>query len=148
MQQRIADFSADHHVRRQPPHESEPKQPPIPITPSAPAPAPTVQQIEPLGAAAACDGLLGELRRGQRRRQGRIHRPAREAAMIRIAITPAAYDAIAATLPLGRVGYENKTNEGERLIWLDRAVVDRLRAIRGPGESFSDVILWFVAAEG
>jgi hypothetical protein len=47
------------------------------------------------------------------------------------------------------VGYENKVNErGERLIWLDRAVVDRLRAIRGPGESFSDVILRFVAAEG
>ena len=62
--------------------------------------------------------------------------------MIRIAITQAAYDAICATLPLGSVGYENKVNErGERLIWLDRAVVDRLRAIRGPGESFSDVIL-------
>jgi hypothetical protein len=69
--------------------------------------------------------------------------------MIRIAITQAAYDAICATLPLGSVGYENKVNErGERLIWLDRAVVDRLRAIRGPGESFSDVILRFVAAEG
>ena len=31
--------------------------------------------------------------------------------MIRIAITQAAIDAIAATLPLGSVGYENKTNE-------------------------------------
>jgi hypothetical protein len=80
---------------------------------------------------------------------GRIHRLAPEAAMTRIAITAAAYDAICATLPLGSVGYENKVNErGERLIWLDRAVVDRLRAIRGPGESFSDVILRFVAAEG
>ena len=40
--------------------------------------------------------------------------------MIRIAITQAAFDAIAATLPLGSVGYENETNErGERLIWLD-----------------------------
>jgi predicted CopG family antitoxin len=40
------------------------------------------------------------------------------------------------------VGYENAANErGERLIWLDRAVVDRLRSLRGPGESFSDVIL-------
>jgi predicted CopG family antitoxin len=40
------------------------------------------------------------------------------------------------------VGYENKTDEqGQRLIWLDRAVIDRLRAMRGPGESFSDVIL-------
>ena len=55
--------------------------------------------------------------------------------MIRIAITPAAYDAIAATLPLGSVGYENKTDEeGQRLIWLVRVVVDWLRAMRGPGE--------------
>jgi hypothetical protein len=44
--------------------------------------------------------------------------------------------------PLGSVGYENEINErGERLIWLDRAVVDRLRWLRGPGESYSDVIL-------
>jgi hypothetical protein len=43
---------------------------------------------------------------------------------------------------LGSVGYENSTNEkGKRLIWLDRAVVDRLRAMRGPGESYSDVIM-------
>ena len=62
--------------------------------------------------------------------------------MVRIAITQAAFDAIAKTLALGSVGYENATNEkGERLIWLDRAIVDRLRAMRGPGESYSDVIL-------
>jgi hypothetical protein len=61
--------------------------------------------------------------------------------VIRIAITQAAFDAIAKTLPLGSVGYENATNEkGERLIWLDRSVVDRLRSLRGPGESYSDVI--------
>jgi hypothetical protein len=51
-------------------------------------------------------------------------------------------------MPLGSVGYENATNErGERLIWLDRAMVDRLHAMRGPGESYSDVILR-VAAQG
>jgi hypothetical protein len=62
--------------------------------------------------------------------------------MVRIAISQAAFDAIAKTLQLGSVGFENATNErGERLIWLDRAVVDRLRAMRGPGESYSDVIL-------
>jgi hypothetical protein len=62
--------------------------------------------------------------------------------MIRIAISQAAFDAIAATLSLGSVGYENATNErGERLIWLDRVVVDRLRSLRGPGGSYSDVIL-------
>ena len=62
--------------------------------------------------------------------------------MVRIAITQAAFDAIAKTLPLGSVGYENATNEkGERLIRLEPSMVDRLRAMRGPGESWSDVIL-------
>jgi hypothetical protein len=51
-------------------------------------------------------------------------------------------------MPIGSVGYENKLNEkGERLIWLDPGVVDRLRSLRGPGESYSDVILR-LAAEG
>jgi hypothetical protein len=62
--------------------------------------------------------------------------------MIRIAITQAAFDALASTLPFGSVGYENQINErGERLIWLDHAVVSRLHAMRGPGESYSDVVL-------
>ena len=62
--------------------------------------------------------------------------------MIKIAISAEAFEAIARTLPLGSVGYENKTDEqGQRLIWLDPAMVDRLRAMRGPGESYSDVIL-------
>jgi hypothetical protein len=38
--------------------------------------------------------------------------------------------------------------QGEKLIWLDRAVVDRLRFLRGPGESFSDVIVRLVGMEG
>ena len=68
--------------------------------------------------------------------------------MVRIAITQAAFEAIAKTLSLGSVGYENKVNEkGERLIWLDRAMVDRLRHLRGPGEDYSDVILR-LASEG
>jgi hypothetical protein len=46
---------------------------------------------------------------------------------------------------LGCVGFENPVNEnGERLVWLDRAVVDRLMSLRGPGESYSDVILRLV----
>ena len=59
--------------------------------------------------------------------------------MIKIAISAEAFAAIAATLPLGSVSYENKTNE--RYVWLAPAVIDRLRAMRGPGESYSDVIL-------
>ena len=62
--------------------------------------------------------------------------------MVRIAISQAAFEAIARTLPLGSVSFENKIDEnGERLIWLEPNVVDRLRAMRGPGESYSDVIL-------
>jgi hypothetical protein len=69
--------------------------------------------------------------------------------MVRIAISQAAFEAIAKTLSLGSVGFENATNEkGERLIWLDRAVVDRLRAMRGPGECYSDVILRIAADAG
>ena len=56
--------------------------------------------------------------------------------MIKIAITKAAFDAIAATLPLGSVSFENAFNErGERYVWLPPNVVDRLRATRRPGES-------------
>ena len=48
---------------------------------------------------------------------------------------------MARTLPFGDTGYENKLDEhGQRLVWLDRAVVDRLRSVRGAGESYSDVI--------
>jgi hypothetical protein len=62
--------------------------------------------------------------------------------MIQIAISEAAFAAIAKTMPLGSVGYEYESNErGERLVWLDKPVVDRLGAMRGPGESYSDVIL-------
>jgi hypothetical protein len=68
--------------------------------------------------------------------------------MIRIAISQTAFEAIARSLPLGNVSFENKTNEqGQRLIWLDRAMVDRLRAMRGPGESYSDVILPLTESE-
>lgn len=62
--------------------------------------------------------------------------------MIRISITPAAFEAIAATLPLGSVGFEPKVDaQGQRLIWVEAAAVDRLTAMRRPNESYSDVIL-------
>jgi hypothetical protein len=69
--------------------------------------------------------------------------------VIRIAITQAAYDAIAWTLPLGSGAVEPHANErAERLIWLETAMVDRLAAMRGPGESYSDVILRIAGREG
>jgi hypothetical protein len=41
--------------------------------------------------------------------------------MIRIAITEAAFEAIADTLPLGSVGYEAEvTADRERLVWFER----------------------------
>jgi hypothetical protein len=59
--------------------------------------------------------------------------------MIRIAISQAAFDAIAATLPLHSISFENKTDEQERrLIWLPPDVVDKLRSLRGAGESYSE----------
>jgi hypothetical protein len=64
--------------------------------------------------------------------------------MIRISITVEAFEAIARTLPLGSVGYER----GERTVWLEDAMADRLGAIRGPGESYSDAILRLVEIEG
>ena len=49
--------------------------------------------------------------------------------MIGIAITPEAFEAIADTLPLGSVGYENEANErGERHV--DRRNRQRLPALR------------------
>jgi hypothetical protein len=67
--------------------------------------------------------------------------------MVRIAITQAAFDAIVRMLPVGSVGYENATNEkGERLIWLERRMLDKLNSYRRAGESYSDVILRLAAA--
>ena len=51
----------------------------------------------------------------------------RRQSMIRIAITEAGFKAITATLPLGSVAYEAEPSErGERLIWLEAAMVDLL----------------------
>jgi hypothetical protein len=68
--------------------------------------------------------------------------------VIRIAVSVEAFEAVARSLPLGNVSFENKTDEqGQRLIWLDCAMVDRLRAMCGPGESYSDVIMRVAARE-
>jgi hypothetical protein len=64
------------------------------------------------------------------------------AAVIRIAITAEAFEAIAATLPLDSVGYEpERTASGGYFVWLDRGVADKLFAERRRGEDISDVIL-------
>jgi hypothetical protein len=68
--------------------------------------------------------------------------------MVRISISTEAFEAIAATLALGSVGFEREASEkGERLIWVEASVVDKLTALRGPGESYSDVIMRLVEIE-
>lgn len=37
--------------------------------------------------------------------------------------------------------------QGERLIWIEAHIVNRLAALRGPGEGYSDVILRLVELE-
>jgi hypothetical protein len=64
-----------------------------------------------------------------RRRNEAFSRPS---LMIRIAISSAAFEAIAGTLPLGSVAVEPEANaKGERTVWLEEAWVDRLGAMRG-----------------
>jgi hypothetical protein len=68
--------------------------------------------------------------------------------MIRIAISSAAFEAIAGTLTLGSVGYEAEPNQqGERYVLPENAMADRLAALRGPDESYSDVILRLAATD-
>ena len=59
------------------------------------------------------------------------------------------YDyAIVATLPVGSVAHDPEVNaKGQRLIWIEEVWANRLRAMRGSGESYSDVILRIAAAE-
>jgi len=69
--------------------------------------------------------------------------------MMRIAITPAAFEAVVATLVLGTVAVEPERDEdGDIYIWLDPRVLTKLKALRGPGESYSDVILRVAKGEG
>jgi hypothetical protein len=87
---------------------------------------------------------VGGLR--HRQDQRKCDQASQDRGVIRIAISQEAFDAIARTLPFGSAGYENATDDqGRRLIWLDHAVAVRLKDMRGPGESFSDVILALVA---
>jgi hypothetical protein len=67
--------------------------------------------------------------------------------MIRVALTDAAYDAIALTLPKGAARWPMQRDRGQCFIQIEAAVVDRMRAMRKPGESYSQVILRLVELE-
>jgi hypothetical protein len=65
--------------------------------------------------------------------------------MIGIVVTAEAFEAVAATLPFGSIGFERDPDaNGGRQIWLEPHVLDRLKAMRRPGETYSDVILRLV----
>ena len=64
--------------------------------------------------------------------------------MIRIALSDATYDAIASTLPKGSARWPMQRDGGRCFIQVESAVVDRMRAMRQPGESYSAVILRLV----
>ena len=64
------------------------------------------------------------------------------APMIGITISAEAYAAIKATFAAGTQTWPiSPADQGDVIICLDQATVDRLGAMRGPGESYSDVIL-------
>ena len=66
--------------------------------------------------------------------------------MIRISMTAEAFEAISA--PLGSAASSmGVTRRARLMIWLESAVVDRQTAMRGPGESYSEVILRLVELE-
>jgi hypothetical protein len=61
--------------------------------------------------------------------------------VITISITADAFAAIAATLPSGSKADVRPDGKGGYLITLPPRVIDALKAMRGPGESYSDVII-------
>lgn len=64
--------------------------------------------------------------------------------MIRIIITAEAYSAISGSEPPDSARAPRSDGYG---LWLEPLVVAKLKAARGPGESFSDVILKLAEAE-
>jgi hypothetical protein len=61
--------------------------------------------------------------------------------MVTISITAEAFAAIEATLPKGTKGEPRPDGKRGYLVALPHGVIDRLKAMRGTGESYSDVIL-------
>ncbi len=69
-------------------------------------------------------------------------------AMIAITITPAAHQAVKASLLGTSDAAPRPGADGLIRIWLDDKFVDRLAQMRGPGEDYSDVILRLAKAAG
>jgi hypothetical protein len=67
--------------------------------------------------------------------------------LIRVVLTDAAYDAIASTLPKGAARWPMQRDRDQCFIQIEAALVDRMRAMRRPGDSYSEVILRLVEIE-
>lgn len=65
--------------------------------------------------------------------------------MIRIEITSAAYAALCAGVPPERRLPAEPSPSGGFYLWLNRMTLNKFMAARGPGESYSDVILRFAS---
>jgi hypothetical protein len=65
----------------------------------------------------------------------------------RVVLTDAAYDAIASTLPKGAARWPMQRDRDQCFIQIEAALVDRMRAMRRPGDSYSEVILRLVEIE-
>jgi hypothetical protein len=61
--------------------------------------------------------------------------------VVTISISAEALSAIAATLPEGREADRRPDGKCGYSVTLPRAMLNRLKSLRGPGESYSDVIL-------
>ena len=61
--------------------------------------------------------------------------------MIRILVSAAAYAAIHRQEPQG-------SPQAGKFLWLDKQTAERLEALKGPAESYSDVILRLAEMEG
>lgn len=66
--------------------------------------------------------------------------------MVTIAITPEAFAVIVATLPKGCKAELRPDSNGGYQVTLPNGILDRLESMRGPGQSYSDVILALAAA--
>lgn len=67
--------------------------------------------------------------------------------MIRIEISAPAYRALAAAIPAESLLEPLPSPSGGFYLWLAKQLADKLRAARGPGESYSDMILRWAADE-
>jgi hypothetical protein len=69
------------------------------------------------------------------------------AAVIRVVISGAAFEAIAATLPKGSSADAERSISGKKLVWLPKAIHAQLEAMQRPKESLSDLIVRLFAAD-